>query len=272
MAKRATSIVGALALVALAGCGSPAVEGVSRTASPVAVEPTVATGRIVCTDIRPDLTQLYTDIIPSGADLLTFTEGPLTVNLDFTADGKAFDWESNLGIDYVLVGTPSENFATNVYAYSPEATAGEGLRTPYDDRVYYVKFCYDPEEEAGCTLTPGYWKTHSKYGPAGPTDETWALVGEDSAFFLSGKSYYEVLWTPPRGNPYYNLSFHFIAAKLNVLAGASDDDVTDALADAESLFETYTPAQAAEHKAEFLTLAATLGRYNEGYLGPGHCE
>ena len=37
----------------------------------------------------------------------------------------------------------------------------------------------------GCTLTQGYWKTHSEYGPA-PYDDTWALLpaGADSPFFL----------------------------------------------------------------------------------------
>ena len=37
---------------------------------------------------------------------------------------------------------------------------------------------------AGYTLTHGYWKTHSSYGPA-PYDDTWALVspiGEDTQF------------------------------------------------------------------------------------------
>lgn len=48
----------------------------------------------------------------------------------------------------------------------------------------------------GCTLTQGYWKTHSKYGPA-PYDDTWALVGEDTPFFQSRLSWYQVLWTPP---------------------------------------------------------------------------
>ena len=38
----------------------------------------------------------------------------------------------------------------------------------------------------GCTLTPGYWKTHSESGPA-PYDDTWALLsnGADTGFFLS---------------------------------------------------------------------------------------
>ncbi len=52
--------------------------------------------------------------------------------------------------------------------------------------------------QGGCTLTQGYWKTHSRYGPA-PYDSTWAQIGEDTPFYLSGQSYYRVLWTSPSG-------------------------------------------------------------------------
>jgi hypothetical protein len=77
--------------------------------------------------------------------------------------------------------------------------------------------------ETGCTLTPGYWKTHSQRGPA-PYDNTWALLGADeesTTFFLSGQTYYEVLWTAPAGNVYYILAHAYIAAELNQLNGAS---------------------------------------------------
>jgi hypothetical protein len=48
--------------------------------------------------------------------------------------------------------------------------------------------------ELGCTLTRGYWQTHSIYGPA-PYDETWAAIGEDTTFYLSDQSWYEVMHT-----------------------------------------------------------------------------
>lgn len=132
----------------------------------------------------------------------------------------------------------------------------------------------------GCTLTPGYWKTHSGYGPA-PYDETWAMIGEDTPFFLSGQSYYNVLWTPPRGNAYYILAHAYIAAELNQLNGASiPGDVLSAFNEATGLFGTYTPAQIAalkgktgkELRGQFTSLAETLDAYNNGYLGPGHCS
>ena len=137
--------------------------------------------------------------------------------------------------------------------------------------------------ETGCTLTQGYWKTHSKYGPAAKPDATWSLLpggaGPDTVFFLSGASWYQVFWTAPAGNAYYNLAHQYMAARLNVLDGASaPSSVTDAITAATALFNAYTPAQigAMDSKnavrKQFIALAGTLGSYNEGLIGPGHCD
>jgi hypothetical protein len=128
----------------------------------------------------------------------------------------------------------------------------------------------------GCTLTPGYWKTHSKYGPA-PYDDLWAFIGEDTPFFLTGQSWYQVLWTSPKGgNAYYILAHHYIAATLNILHGASStEQVNEALAWAgENFFNTYTPSSKLSTKVrqQALGYADLLDQYNNGYVGPGHCS
>lgn len=130
----------------------------------------------------------------------------------------------------------------------------------------------------GCTRSAGYWKTHSNYGPA-PYDSTWSLLGEDSTFFLSNKTYYEVAWTPPKkGNAYYILSFHYIATALNLLAGADPFEVQAAFDEATDLFETYTPEYIEglkgnnEIRQHFLELKNTLEEYNSGMIGPGMCQ
>jgi hypothetical protein len=133
-----------------------------------------------------------------------------------------------------------------------------------------------PCEPSGCTLTPGYWKTHSTYGPA-PYDSTWALVGEDTAFFLSGKSHYQALWTAPGGNAYYILAHAYIAAKLNFVNGSDASAAQTAYDAATALFNTYTPAQigalpgSSSVRRQFVALATTLDNYNNGLIGPGHC-
>jgi hypothetical protein len=138
-------------------------------------------------------------------------------------------------------------------------------------------------EQSGCTLTPGYWKTHSIYGPA-PYDDTWAELpeGEDTAFFLSGQSWYQVINNGGnKGNAYYQLSFQYIAAVLNNLQdipASTPPEVAMAMDDAEYLFSTYTPAQIQGLKgndltrARFIYDAGILSKFNAGEIGPGHCD
>ncbi|MDM7324324.1 MAG: hypothetical protein P3W93_004895 [Thermus sp.] len=128
----------------------------------------------------------------------------------------------------------------------------------------------------GCTLTQGYWKTHTVYGPAKPRDATWDLIGENSPFYQSGKTYYQVLWTSPSGgNPYYQLAHQYIAAKLSVPKGTyAPPEVVAAIAWAENFFSTYSPSHSFSRTLtnQARHYAGLLGRYNEGYIGPGHCS
>jgi hypothetical protein len=151
-----------------------------------------------------------------------------------------------------------------------------------DDATYTVTI--DVPCPEGCSLTQGYWKTHNdSFWGGAPTDDTWNLIGplaEEEVFFLSGQTYFEAMWTAPQGNAYYNLARQYIAAVLNGLAGADTSVITTELAAAETLFQTYTPAEIAALKgkngnalrAEFIALAGTLASYNEGDIGPGHCD
>jgi hypothetical protein len=134
--------------------------------------------------------------------------------------------------------------------------------------------------QVGCSLTPGYWKTHSEYGPA-PYDDTWAQLspaGADTVFFLSGQSYHQVLWTAPQGNAYYVLAHAYIAAELNQLNGADFTDAAAAFADATTAFGTWTPGDIEQLRGNdktrkgFIKLAKVLDDYNNGLIGPGHCD
>jgi hypothetical protein len=136
-----------------------------------------------------------------------------------------------------------------------------------------------PACPVGCTLTQGYWKTHTKYGPAKHRDDTWDQIlpdGEDTTFYLSGQTYYQVLWTPPAGgNPYYQLAHQYIAALLNKLNGAATTpEVEAALAWADNFFRTYAPNASLSRTlvSQARYYAGILGRYNEGQIGPGHCS
>jgi len=133
----------------------------------------------------------------------------------------------------------------------------------------------------GCTLTQGYWKTHNDSFKGGaPSDDGWLNIGalkENELFFLTGKTWFEIFWTAPKGNVYYNLAHQYMAAKLNIENGATPTPaVTQAITDAENLFNTKTIAEAGALKGAaknvWTSLAGTLGSFNEGLIGPGHCD
>ena len=125
----------------------------------------------------------------------------------------------------------------------------------------------------GCTLTPGYWKTHSNYGPA-RYDDTWAKIGEDTEFYLSKTTWYKALWVSPSGNAYWILAHAYIAAKLNTLNGADYSAVAATLARADGLLKVFPPTgkMSKSVRAEFVATAGILDKYNNGYIGPGHCS
>jgi hypothetical protein len=127
----------------------------------------------------------------------------------------------------------------------------------------------------GCTLTQGYWKTHSSYGPAS-SDPNWLTGGNspDNAFFNSGKTWIEI-WgiapgqgpkqSPPIASSYLQLAHQYMAAVLNIANGATaPQSVLDAIDGAETFFSTGTGFNS--------SWAGILAAYNEGTTGPGHCE
>ena len=120
----------------------------------------------------------------------------------------------------------------------------------------------------GCSYTQGYWKNHT---------DKWAGIGYDpNAKFDGGMSWINLFNTPPKkGDAYIQLAHQYMAAKLNILNGASTTPaVSAAIAWAEAFFPGKTPATSLSKsvKAAAVAAAGTLGSYNEGLIGPGHCD
>lgn len=133
--------------------------------------------------------------------------------------------------------------------------------------------------ELGYTLGYGYWRNHSAFGPES-RDSAWSLLpnAENTIFFLSGKTYYEVLQQVPLGNAYYVLAYQYISSRLNILKGTDPTAVQNTLDLATDLFTAYTPGQIASldlsspARSQFIQLAQILGNYNTGLIGPGYCN
>jgi hypothetical protein len=81
--------------------------------------------------------------------------------------------------------------------------------------------------------------------------------------------------SPKGGNVYSILAHQYIAALLNIRAGAATTPAVVAALDyAQTFFQAYTPTSTFSKtvKAAAIGAAGTLGSYNEGLIGPGHCS
>jgi uncharacterized repeat protein (TIGR01451 family) len=226
-----------------------------------------------------DTTQYYIDGSVTYTIVVTNT-GDCTLHDISVVDDVLGTLDTGLTLDpgefatYNPVYYPVENVTNIVTATGYDALDGEVTDTATETVII----------EHGFTLTWGYWKTHSSHGPA-PYNDTWALLlpsGADTPFFLSGQTYYEVLWTSVAGgNAYYQLAHQYIGAQLNVLNGAwMRADVQAAFDTATGLLNTYTPATILSFKkgttaqkaifAQFNSLASILDAYNNGLMGTPH--
>lgn len=146
---------------------------------------------------------------------------------------------------------------------------------PFDNEVTDSAEASVAVKAPGCTLTQGYWKTHSEYGKA-PYDDTWASLSDGADTLLPGSSqtWYEVFWTPPKkGNVWYQLAHQWMAAYLNVENEANPLALGGALADAEAWLNAHSPEEGLKGKdaANAKAWASLFASYNEGDIGPGHC-
>jgi hypothetical protein len=123
-------------------------------------------------------------------------------------------------------------------------------------------------DQGGCVLTQGYWKNHNASSEHPHNQIAWPIA-EDTA--LCDSTWLEILWTPPKGgNAWLILAHQWIAARLNVAAGASASaEVGAAIDEAGGMLEGCTIADG--DRAHALELADMLDAYNNGSMGTDHC-
>ncbi len=232
-----------------------------------------------------------------------------TANVTFGAPTKLVDESTTIVDDYGTPGDTSDDLTFGPVSYTQAPKTFSYTRTfgPFDTNQCgqvtidnTVTFTTNDTNTkgsdhwplvitipcpTGCTLTQGYWKTHSEFGPA-PTDENWYNIGDvdgdgvsegpNETFFLSGQTWYQVFWTAPKGgNAYYILAHQYEAAVLNIASPAdAPQSVLDAITWAEGFFSTHTQNDKLSKtlRSEVIAYAGLLGSYNEGTIGPGHCS
>ena len=120
---------------------------------------------------------------------------------------------------------------------------------------------------SSCTYSQGYWRNHPNAWPV--TGLTLGTVTYQAAELMA------ILDNPAQGNGLVILTHQLIAAKLNIANGADPSAVQQAITDADNMIGALvvppigngylSPAQTGD-------LNETLTEYNEGTIGPGHCN
>jgi len=191
-------------------------------------------------------------------------------------------------------------------SFEPDELGTWYFRATYAADDYYCANASEDDAEplivegGGCSFTPGYWKTHSSYGPAGPADPTWmelpdmdgnsSTEGPDEIFYDND---YNLTWLTVMTfsskdakslglnwntvQVYQHLAFHYVAAYLNELNnGFIPSDISENLSNAEYIFNTYKNMKipiGSNDEALAKNISSTLGWFNEGcYPGWIHCD
>jgi hypothetical protein len=123
-------------------------------------------------------------------------------------------------------------------------------------------------DDDGCTLTQGYWKNHHAQAENPAQQQPWPL---DEGNLLCDQTWLDILHTPPKGDAWYVVAHQWIAASLNVAAGAAPTpEVTAALSQADAMLSDCA-IDPDEHD-DALAAADLLDAFNNGAVGPGHCD
>jgi hypothetical protein len=123
------------------------------------------------------------------------------------------------------------------------------------------------QRDGSCTLTPGYWKTHPEAWPV-----QQLTIGNN---LYSASQLMDMLWQPTAGNGITNLTRQLIAAKLNIAMGTDPSAVSSAITQADAMIGNLVPPPIGSgylKPSQTSSLVSTLDAYNNGKIGPGHCD
>ena len=180
---------------------------------------------------------------------------------------------------YIWEIHPDENFGSEEILYTGWVAENDF------EKQSLIRF-EEPEDEPpmeGCTRTIGFWKNHAGFGPQDDVLSQYlpitlgngggeSIVVEDAAtavmILTMGKDNAE--------NGIHKLMAQLLAAKLNIEAGASFGDISDYLDAADDFLTDYSSDDWYELDEDMqqyvLDLKDMFDDYNNGYVGPGHCD
>ena len=181
---------------------------------------------------------------------------------------------------YISESMPESNFGDDIYIFT-------GYAADYNSEKQSLLW-FDIEnrpEQEGCSYTIGYWKNHAgmkrQDDMVSPLLPLW--LGDDGGDkSLAVEDRYmavDILKMNVYGhedNGITKLYAQLLATKLNIANGASDDDVADYIAEADEILAMYDwndwDSLDQETRQHILYLKDMFDYYNNGLIGPGHCD
>ena len=140
-------------------------------------------------------------------------------------------------------------------------------------------------QQTGCTLTIGFWKNHAGFGPQANVLSQYLPIwlgdmgGGESINVSDSTIAHDILMRNVYGsnsNGVTKLYAQLLAAKLNIAAGADDSDVAAAIAAADAFLanNSYTDWDSFSRSTKHMVLdwMSDFDDYNNGDIGPGHCD
>jgi len=165
-------------------------------------------------------------------------------------------------------------------------TGWESETTLEKQAMLQFEFEYTPpEDDEGCTLTIGYWKTHAGFGPQPDmvtqylpiwlgTDGGAKSIAVTSAAIAVDVLNQNVYGTPRNGIT--KLYAQLLGAKLNLASGAGGSALGDIIEEADLFLADHDWNDWESLSEEDMTMVNDwkdmLDDYNNGYIGPGHCD
>jgi hypothetical protein len=221
-------------------------------------------------DVETDETATVTDAVICPDGLTCSGAGPWT----FTDDGSV-----KFAITLTKTTAECNTYLPVLNIATLRAESGE---TDTDDASTEIYTCECPH---GCTLTIGYWKTHAGFTGRNADDVTQFLpiwlgtaYGAKSVEVTSATQAVSILKFEygAASNGITKLYAQLLGAKLNIGNGASDADVSNVMAKADAFLALYDYSSwtslSKKQKSDVLTWMTLLDGYNNGDIGPGHCQ
>jgi uncharacterized repeat protein (TIGR01451 family) len=194
-------------------------------------------------------------------------------SVPFSAPGGAFTYAATV----TNVSVPCDT--TTTASNTAVLTDGDHTLSASAAATLYTGVC-----PGGCTLTIGYWKTHAGFTGRNADRVTSELpqwlgnvAGAKSVKVTTAPAAVTLLsMSGDASNGVNKLYAQELAAKLNIFRGSSPAAVASAIAAADNFLASFNAADwgslSKTQKSQVTSWASTFDQYNNGLIGPGHCN